>query len=207
MMMGMINHASSARAILTLKSGQGVEHAREMGLRNNRGPWSPERKAKMAASAYFLNHISVEARRILRAERKSRWLTNVIRVEGDHKVFALAGIDPLTGRRYDIRITMPLDIDLLGFLLLVMRNKSCPVTMRLDAAKNGAILTHQRPKPVVTMAEYERRRERDRERHRRQYRERRLALAATDAAEPAVASEDAGRKFAHAGAERPRPRA
>jgi hypothetical protein len=83
--------------------------------------------------------------------------------------------------------------------------------MRTDAAKNAAVLVHERPKPVVTMVEYERRlerrRERDRERHRRQSRERRLALAATDAAEPAVASEDAGRKCAHAGANRPRPRA
>jgi hypothetical protein len=38
--------------------------------------------------------------------------------------------------------------------------------MRLDAAKNAAVLTHQKPKPEITVVEYERRLERRRERHR-----------------------------------------
>jgi hypothetical protein len=161
----MINHASLARSVLNTKSTR-IEHARQMGLRN-RGPWSPERKAKMAASAYFLNHISVEARRILRAERRSRWLTNCIVEHDDKKTFDLAGRDPLTGRPFAVHLEMPLDATLLDFLLLVMRCKTAPIVMRTDAAKNAAVLVHERPKPVVTMAEYERRRERDRERHRR----------------------------------------
>jgi hypothetical protein len=111
-----INHASAARAILTAKVVK-VGTLCEIGQRN-RGPWSPERKAKMAATAYFLNHLSNEARRILRAERKSRWLTNCIVTHPDRKTFDLAGRDPLTGHRFAVHLEMPLDATLLDFLLL-----------------------------------------------------------------------------------------
>jgi hypothetical protein len=146
-MSSMINHASLARSILDAKVSR-IEHAREMGHRN-RGPWSPERKLKMATTAYFLNHISVEARRILRAERRSRWLTNCIVTHPDRKIFDLAGTDPLTGRRFAMHLEMPLDVTLLDFLLLVMRCPDAPMTMRLDAAKNGAILAHERPRARI----------------------------------------------------------
>jgi hypothetical protein len=106
--------------------------------------------------------------RIYRAERRSRWLTNVIveRPERGLKTFDLEGIDPLTGGRFAIHIDMSLDATLCDFLLLVARCKDAPVVMRLDAAKNAAVLTHVKPKLVITAVEYQRRLERRRERHR-----------------------------------------
>jgi hypothetical protein len=92
----MINPHSMARSILTTKS-TGVAHCREMGLRNC-GPWSPERRLKMAAALYALNVLSPAARRVCRVERRSRWLTNCIVERDGHKTFDLEGIDPLTGR-------------------------------------------------------------------------------------------------------------
>jgi hypothetical protein len=156
----MINPHSLARSILTRKWTR-VEHAREMGLRN-RGPRSP----KMAAALYALNVLSPAMRRVYRAERRSRWLTNCIVEHGDHKRFDLEGIDPMTGHRYAVHLTMPLDATLTDFLMLVARCPDAPVIMRLDAAKNAAVLTHVKPRPVITAIEYERRLQRRRERHR-----------------------------------------
>ena len=108
------------------------------------------------------------ARRMYRAERRSRWLTNVIVEcpERGIKTFDLAGTDPMTGRKFAVHLEMPLDATLCDFLLLVARHPDAPVVMRLDAAKNAAVLTHPKPKPVITAVEYERRLERRRERHR-----------------------------------------
>ena len=75
-----------------------------------------------------------------------------------YKVFDLAGIDPLTGRRFWVHLTMPLDATLLDFLLLVMNCPDAPMTMRLDAAKTAAKLMHEPPKPVVTVTRNRRRR-------------------------------------------------
>jgi hypothetical protein len=72
----MINYSAQARAILTTK-WVNIGTARKMGWRN-RGPWSRERRLKMAAALYALNVMSAAARRVYRAERRSRWLTNVI---------------------------------------------------------------------------------------------------------------------------------
>jgi hypothetical protein len=101
-----------------------------------------------------------------RVERRSRWLTNCIVEHGDHKRFDLDGVDPMTGRKFAVHLEMPLDATLCDFLNAVMRCPDAPVVMRLDAAKNAAVLTHQKPKPVITMIEYERRLQRRRERHR-----------------------------------------
>ena len=72
----------------------------------------------------------------------------------------------MTGRKFAVHLEMPLDATLCDFLNAVMRCPDAPVVMRLDAAKNAAVLTHQKPKPVITMIEYERRLQRRRERHR-----------------------------------------
>jgi hypothetical protein len=64
---------------------------------------------------------------------------------------------------------MPLDASLTDFLTAVMRCPDAPVVMRLDAAKNAAVLTHQKPKPVMTVLTDEQKRKRDeqkRARHR-----------------------------------------
>jgi hypothetical protein len=158
----MINPSSLARSILTRKWTR-IEHGREIGLRN-RG----QCRLKMAAALYALNVLSPAARRIYRVERRSRWLTNVIveHPERGLKTFDLAGIDPLTQRKFAVHLTMPLDATLCDFLLLVMRCKTAPLTMRFDCAKNAAVLMHPKPKPVITVVEYERRLERRRERHR-----------------------------------------
>jgi hypothetical protein len=123
--MPIINVASLARSVLDAKISR-VEHARQMGLRN-RGPWSPERKLKMAQAFHLANHVSNEERRILRAERKSRWLTNVIVTHPDRKTFDLAGRDPLTGAPFSTHLEFPLDTELLGFLLLIMRCEAAPL--------------------------------------------------------------------------------
>jgi hypothetical protein len=145
----MINPSSMARSILATKSAN-VEHAREMG-RRNRGPWTPERRLKMLTALQAVNAMSIVARRYYRAERRSRWLTNVIVERDGRKVFDLAGIDPLTGRRYNIYLEMPLDAALLDFLLLVMRCEDAPLVMRLDAAKNAAPLVHEKPRARVVV--------------------------------------------------------
>jgi hypothetical protein len=160
----MINHSAQARAILTTK-WVNIGTAREMGWRN-RGPWSPVHRLKMMAALYALNAMSPALRRIHRVERRSRWLTNCIVDHGDRKTFDLAGIDPMTGRKFAVHLEMPLDATLCDFLMLVMRCEDAPVIMRLDAAKNAAVLTHVKPKPVITVVEYERRLQRRRERHR-----------------------------------------
>jgi hypothetical protein len=179
----MINPASFARAILTTKSVN-VETCREMGRAHRYGPWDPERSRKMREALSVLNAMSAEARRYYRAERRSRWLTNCIVTHPDRKVFDLAGVDPLTGRRFWVHIEMAPDASLLDFLLLVMNCPDAPMTMRLDAAKTAAPLMHERPKPVVTL---EQRRERKRQYMRKRYRERLSAVVATDEANPPVA--------------------
>jgi hypothetical protein len=145
----MINHAATARAVLTTKAVN-VERCREMG-RRNRGPYSPETCRKVSDSCRFIKSLSAEARRYYLAERKARWLTNCIVTHPDRKVFDLAGVDPLTGRRFWVHIEMPLDATLLDFLLLVTRCNDAPVSMRLDAAKTAAKLMHAPPPPVVTV--------------------------------------------------------
>jgi hypothetical protein len=179
--MPIINVASLARSVLDAKISR-VEHAREMGKRN-RGPWTPERKRKMAETFHPLNHVSNEMRRIYRSERRSRWLTNCIVTHPDRKTFDLAGVDPLAGRRFAVHITMPLDATLLDFLLLVMRCEDAPMIMRLDCAKNAAPLMHERPKPEITVVEYERRLERRRERNREASRRSYARLRAAKAGE------------------------
>jgi hypothetical protein len=162
----MFNHSAQAWAILTTK-WVNIGTAREMGYRN-RGPWSPERRLKMAAALYALNVLSPAARRVYRVERRSRWLTNVIveHPERGIKTFDLEGTDSMTGRRFAVHLEMPLDATLLDFLLLVMRCRDAPLVMRFDCAKNAAVLTHLKPRPLITVVEYERRLERRRERHR-----------------------------------------
>jgi hypothetical protein len=147
----MINHSSFARLILATKTNR-IEDARAMGQRN-RGPWDPERSRKMRETLSILNAMSAEARRYYRAERRSRWLTNCIVERGHMKTFDLAGRDPLTARRYDIHIEMPLDATLLDFLLLVMNCPDAPTTMRLDCAKNAAPLMHEKPRRRVAVVD------------------------------------------------------
>jgi hypothetical protein len=150
----MINHSAQARAILTTK-WVNIGTIREIGLRN-RGPRSAQHRLKMMAALYALNSMSPAARRIYRTERRSRWLTNCIVEcpERGIKVFDLAGTDPLTGRKFAVHLEMPLDASLTDFLCAVMRCPDAPVVMRLDAAKNAAVLTHQKPRPQITVVEY-----------------------------------------------------
>jgi hypothetical protein len=151
----MINYAATARAVLTTKAVN-VERCREMG-RRNRGPYSPETCRKVSDACRFIKSLSAEARRYYLAERKARWLTNCIVEHGDRKVFALAGVDPVTGRRFSVHIEMGLDETLLDFLLRVTRCNDAPAIMRLDVAKIAAKLMHAPPKPVVTVERYRQR--------------------------------------------------
>jgi hypothetical protein len=150
----MINYAATARAVLTTKAVN-VERCREMG-RRNRGPYSPETCRKVSDACRFIKSLSAEARRYYLAERKARWLTNCIVTHPDRKVFDLAGVDPLTGRRFWVHIEMPLDTTLLDFLLLVTRCDDAPMTMRLDCAKNAASLMYEKPRGKVVVIGYER---------------------------------------------------
>lgn len=151
----MINPASFARAILTTKSVN-VETCREMGRAHRYGPWDPERSRKMREALNVLNAMSAEARRYYRAERRSRWLTNCIVTHPDRKVFDLAGVDPLTQRRFWVHIEMELDASLLDFLTMVMRCEAAPMIMRLDCAKNAASLMYEKPRGKVVVIECER---------------------------------------------------
>jgi hypothetical protein len=137
----------TARTVLSTKANR-VETAREMG-RRNRGPYSHETCRKVSDACRFIKSLSAEGRLYYLAERKARWLTNVIRTDGDRKVFDLAGV--FEGRAYDIHIEMPSSATLLDFLLLIMRHEGAPAIMRLDAAKTAAKLMHAPPKPVVTV--------------------------------------------------------
>jgi len=146
-----VNHAATARLVLTVKAVN-VEQGRPMGrAASSRGPWTPERVAKMRATQAVLNAMSAEARRYYRVQRKSRWLTNVLRIDGDRKVFHLEGVDPLTGRRFAMHLEFDPDVTLSEFLVAITNCDAAPLTMRLDAAKNAAALTHSRPKAVVTI--------------------------------------------------------
>jgi hypothetical protein len=184
----MINPASLARSVLVAKAVN-VEGCREMG-RRNRGPYPPETCRKVSDACRFIKSLSAEARKYYLAERKAKWLTNCIVEHPDRKVFDLAGVDPLTQRRFWVHIEMGLDATLLDFLTLVMNCPDAPMTMRLDAGKNAAALVHKRPKPVITVEweqRLERRRERKRQYMRKRYRERLSSVVATDAAGRGVA--------------------
>jgi hypothetical protein len=148
-----------AKSVLHLKSPRARAFASGMG-RNHRGPYDYLTCRKVSDACRFIKSLSVEARRYYLAERKARWLTNCIVTHPDRKTFDLAGVDPLTGRRFWVHIEMALDATLLDFLLLVMNCPDAPMIMRLDCAKNAATLMHERPKPVVTL---EQRRERKRQ--------------------------------------------
>jgi hypothetical protein len=79
-------------------------------------------------------------------------LTNCIVAQGDRKVFDLDGTD-YTGRKFSIHIEMPLDASLLDFLLLVMRCEAAPLVMRIDCAKNAALLMYERKAREVVVVE------------------------------------------------------
>jgi hypothetical protein len=107
-----------------------------------------------------------------------------------------------------ISTSLPLDASLTDFLCAVMRCPDAPVVMRLDAAKNAAVLMHPKPKPVITVVEYERRlqrrRERDRETARRSY----ARLKAAKAGEAQATQHPSRRRRGGAGGfERMTPRA
>ena len=179
-----VNYAAVARLALTTKATN-VEQGRAAGLAvRNRGPWTPERRQKMRATQAVLNAMSPAARRYYRAEKRSRWLTNVLRADGDRKIFHLEGIDPLTKQPFKLHLEFPLDVMLSEFLTALMNCADAPMTMRLDAGKNAAALMHERPKPVVFTLEQ--RRERRREYQRKRYRARLSTVAAADEADPTV---------------------
>ena len=96
-----VGAAAYAAVALRAKGGGYAEQGRQMGRRHGPGPWTPERRQKMRAT---LNSMSIEALRICRIERKARWLTRLIVVHADRKVFAFDGIDPLTRRRFKMRL-------------------------------------------------------------------------------------------------------
>jgi hypothetical protein len=143
-----VGAAAYAAAALRAKGGGYVEHGRWMGRRHGPGPWTPERRQKMRET---LNSMSSEALRYCRIEHKSRWLTRLIVVHADKKVFAFDGIDPWTRRRFKMHLEFPLDVTLSEFLTVVMNCPDAPMTMRLDAGKNAAALVHKRPRQTVTV--------------------------------------------------------
>jgi hypothetical protein len=138
-----------AKSVLHLKSPRARAFASEMG-RNHRGPYDYLTCRKISEACRFFKALAPEARRYFIAERKARWLTNVIVDHGTMKTFDLAGIAP-DGVPYDIHIDMPADAELLDFLLLVMRYESAPLIMRLDAAKIAAPLVHEKPRRRVAV--------------------------------------------------------
>jgi hypothetical protein len=147
-----MNPTAIARSVLMSKSpgALALAHAVTAGKRH---PFSAETRAKLSDSLRRRMAMSDEELRQHVAAKRGRWLSDCIVVDGDRKVFALDGVDPATGVPYDIRIDMPLDASLLDFLLLVMRCQDAPMTMRLDAAKTAAILTHERPAPIKKVKE------------------------------------------------------
>jgi hypothetical protein len=159
-----VNASAQARAILTMKSVN-VEPAREMG-RAQRGAWTPERSRKMREAFHAVMALDAEVRRYLRAERRSKWLTDCIVEHSDSKRFDLEGIDPDRGKRFAVHLVLPLDVELLGFLTAVMNCPDAPMRMRLDAAKTLAPLVHEKPSARVVVEHDEQWHERQRERHR-----------------------------------------
>jgi hypothetical protein len=147
-----VNYAATARSTLAAFTAN-VEQGRAMGrAASNRGPWTPERRQKMRETQAVLNAMSNEARRYYHAEKRSRWLTNVLVTEGDRRVFHLEGIDPLTQRRFKMHLEFDLDVTLAEFLTAIMNCPDAPMTMRMDAAKNAAALVHKRPKAKVVVS-------------------------------------------------------
>jgi hypothetical protein len=188
-----VGAAAYAAAALRAKGGGYVEHGRQMGRRHGPGPWTPERRQKMRET---LNSMSSEALRYCRIEHKSRWLTRLIVVHADKKVFAFDGIDPLTRRRFKMHLEFPPDVTLSEFLTAVMNCSDAPVTMRMDAGKNAAALVHKRPKAVIAIARGVRHSPATRAKiaegcraaYRRTLMKRLSVAAATDAADPAAAN-------------------
>jgi hypothetical protein len=142
-----MNATAIARKVLTFKSPAARAFARTI-VAGKPHPFSAETRAKLSDALRRRMAMSDRELRQHVAAKRGRWLSDCIVVDGDRKVFALDGVDPATGVPYDIRIDMPLDASLLDFLLLVMRCQDAPMTMRLDAAKTAAILTHERKAPV-----------------------------------------------------------
>jgi hypothetical protein len=96
----------------------------------------------MRGTESVLNAVSAEARRYYRARYKSKWLTNVLRADGDRKVFRLEGTELRTRRRFATRLEFPLGVSLCEFLTAVMNCPDGPMALRLDAAKNIEPLMH-----------------------------------------------------------------
>jgi hypothetical protein len=197
-----------AKSVLHLKSPRARAFASEMG-RNHRGPHDYLTSRKVSAACRFIKAIAPEARRYFIAERKARWLTDVIVHRDGRQIFELSGA--FEGQPYDIHIDLPGDATLLDFLAAVMRHRGAPLIMRMDAAKIAAPLVHRKPKPEVVVVERPctaRPKSTPRENIvrvgspewrmkisaaiKRGNERRRLALAASDAAEPAVARDYAG---------------
>jgi hypothetical protein len=139
--------ASIAQTVLHLKSPRARAFTRELG-RKQVGPRDYLSCMRVSEACRFIKSLAPEARRYFIAERKAKWLTDVLVVEQDRKVFALKGVAP-DGIPYNVHIDLPGDATLIDFLTAVMNCKGAPVIMRLDAAKTCAPLVHERPKPVV----------------------------------------------------------
>ena len=100
--------------------------------RNHRGPYSAATCRKVSDTCRFIHPLDKEARRQYLAARPGAVAGERDRRARRHEVFDLAGIDPLTRRRFAMHLEMSHDASLLDFLLLVMRCAKAPCGRRQD---------------------------------------------------------------------------
>jgi hypothetical protein len=179
-----------ARSILYAKSISAREWTRELGSRSLGRPHDPERRRRMAESYHRFRAMSADAQREYLFAKRARWLIACLVTQGDRRVFRLR-CEADGGGMVDLETSIGLDEHPIELLLRLMRMPHAPTVLRLDCAKTTARYLHRRPKPVVTVEreqQLERRRERKRQYMRRRYRQRLSAVAAADAANPAVSN-------------------
>jgi hypothetical protein len=133
--------------VLRSKSIANREHARSI-TRGKHHPSSAETCRRVSEGLRRLYAMDVEARREYLAAKRSRWLTDCIVTRADRKVFDVT-VRADAGGMTNVHIEMPLDATLLDFLLRVMRCEAAPLVMRIDCAKNAALLMHERKGKVV----------------------------------------------------------
>jgi hypothetical protein len=138
-----------AQSVLYLKSPRARAFTSELG-RKQVGPRDYLSCMRMSKAVRFIKALAPEARRLYLAERRAKWLTDVIVHRDGRQIFKLNGIAP-DGVPYDIHLELQGDASLADFLCAVMNDKNCPNIMRLDAAKTAASLMYEKPSARVVI--------------------------------------------------------
>jgi hypothetical protein len=133
--------------VLRAKSIANREHARNITKGTHR-PHSAETRAKLSDALRRRMSLSDKEMREYLAAKRSKWLTDCIVARADRKVFDVT-VRADAGGFTNVHVEMPLDASLLDFLLLIMRCEAAPLVMRIDCAKNAAMLMYERKGKVV----------------------------------------------------------